>query len=165
MKNTTGLRRWSKEARYQVYLKGFNEKKASLASKGIAMFDSTPLSLREYTSQYEAIKATKTKLGKPAGNINRQIINDQAYELSQAKASSMTYAGLKTGLIKDSSGFRNLVQDVRSGKYSFTVEQVNKMIETRYSELRRTAASQGIKPSQFSTWASSIIKTEFFWES
>ena len=165
MKNITGLKRWSKEARYQIYLKGFNEKKASLAAKGVVMYDNSPLSLREYTSQYEAIKATKEKLGKPAGNINRQIINDQAYELSQAKAASMTYAGLRTGLIKDDQGFRNIVQEVRSGKHTFTTEQINKMIEARYSELRLTAASQGIKPNQFSQWASSIIKTEFFWES
>ena len=34
MKNTTGLRRWSKEARYQVYLKGFNEKRILKSVEG-----------------------------------------------------------------------------------------------------------------------------------
>lgn len=76
---------------YNDYLEQFEARKASFESRGLDFYDPTPLTFRDYRSVHadkvndlkQDIKEGKRKT---VGNVNREIVSDQAYELSSRQA-------------------------------------------------------------------------------
>ena len=76
---------------YNDYLEQFEARKANFESRGLDFYDPTPLTFRDYRSVHadkvndlkQDIKEGKRKT---VGNVNREIISDQAYELSSRQA-------------------------------------------------------------------------------
>lgn len=76
---------------YNDYLEQFEARKANFESRGLDFFDPTPLTFRDYRSVHadkvndlkQDIKEGKRKT---VGNVNREIVSDQAYELSSRQA-------------------------------------------------------------------------------
>ena len=76
---------------YEDYLKKYKARKNLLHERGLEMADPNYLSFRDYKSQrIEKINDLKIdiKEGKrrSIGDVNRELVSDQAYELSQRKA-------------------------------------------------------------------------------
>ena len=76
---------------YNDYLEQFEARKANFDSRGLDFYDPTPLTFRDYRSVHadkvndlkQDIKEGKRKT---VGNVNREIVSDQAYELSSRQA-------------------------------------------------------------------------------
>ena len=76
---------------YNDYLEQFEARKANFESRGLDFYDPTPLTFRDYRSVHadkvndlkQDIKEGKRKT---VGNVNREIVSDQAYELSSRQA-------------------------------------------------------------------------------
>ena len=76
---------------YNDYLEQFEARKANFESRGLDFYDPTPLTFRDYRSVHadkvndlkQDIKEVKRKT---VGNVNREIVSDQAYELSSRQA-------------------------------------------------------------------------------
>ena len=76
---------------YNDYLEQFEARKANFESRGLDFYDPTPLTFRDYKSVHadkvndlkQDIKEGKRKT---VGNVNREIVSDQAYELSSRQA-------------------------------------------------------------------------------
>lgn len=76
---------------YNDYLEQFEARKANFESRGLDFYDPTPLTFRDYRSVHadkvndlkQDIKEGKRKT---IGNVNREIVSDQAYELSSRQA-------------------------------------------------------------------------------
>ena len=76
---------------YNDYLEQFEARKANFESRGLEFFDPVPLTFRDYRSVHadkvndlkQDIKEGKRKT---VGNVNREIVSDQAYELSSRQA-------------------------------------------------------------------------------
>ena len=76
---------------YNDYLEQFEKRKANFESRGLDFYDPTPLTFRDYRSVHadkvndlkQDIKEGKRKT---VGNVNREIVSDQAYELSSRQA-------------------------------------------------------------------------------
>ena len=74
-------------AQYNNYLKQFEARKATFAERGIDFFEPNAFSFRDYKSvRAEKINDLKIDIKegkrKSVGNVNREIVSDQAYELS-----------------------------------------------------------------------------------
>ena len=76
---------------YNDYLEQFEARKANFESRGLDFYDPSPLTFRDYRSVHadkvndlkQDIKEGKRKT---VGNVNREIVSDQAYELSSRQA-------------------------------------------------------------------------------
>ena len=76
---------------YNDYLEQFEARKANFESRGLDFYDPTPLTFRDYRSVHadkvndlkQDIKEGKRKT---VGNVNRESVSDQAYELSSRQA-------------------------------------------------------------------------------
>lgn len=85
-------RRYRKSKRqYQDYLKQFEARKANFESRGLDFFDPVALTYRDWkTVHAEKINDLKLDIKegkrKTVGNVNREIVSDQAYELSSRQA-------------------------------------------------------------------------------
>lgn len=76
---------------YNDYLDQFEARKENFESRGLDFFDPTPLTFRDYrTVHAEKLNDLKQDIKegkrKTVGNVNREIVSDQAYELSSRQA-------------------------------------------------------------------------------
>ena len=85
-------RRYRRSRRqYEDYLEQFEARKENFESRGLDFFDPVPLTYRDYKTVH-AEKVNDLKLDikegkrKTVGNVNREIVSDQAYELSSRQA-------------------------------------------------------------------------------
>lgn len=77
---------------YNDYLAQFEARKENFESRGLDFFDPIPLTFRDYrTVHAEKLNDLKQDIKegkrKSVGNVNREIVSDQAYELSSRQAS------------------------------------------------------------------------------
>lgn len=85
MRNTSGLKRWTLQERYDRYVMNYLERQQKLQKYGKKM--AQPLyNIREYEFQYESLKNTRLAEGKKPGNINQSLVSDQAYKISDEQA-------------------------------------------------------------------------------
>lgn len=76
---------------YKDYLDQFEARKEIFESRGLDFFDPVPLTFRDYrTVHAEKLNDLKQDIKegkrKTVGNVNREIVSDQAYELSSRQA-------------------------------------------------------------------------------
>ena len=76
---------------YNDYLDQFEARKENFESRGLDFFDPVPLTFRDYrTVHAEKLNDLKQDIKegkrKTVGNVNREIVSDQAYELSSRQA-------------------------------------------------------------------------------
>ena len=76
---------------YNDYLEQFEARKENFESRGLDFFDPVPLTFRDYrTVHAEKLNDLKQDIKegkrKTVGNVNREIVSDQAYELSSRQA-------------------------------------------------------------------------------
>ena len=76
---------------YNDYLEQFEARKANFESRGLDFYDPTPLTFRDYRSVHaDKVNDLKQDIKegerKTVGNVNREIVSDQAYELSSRQA-------------------------------------------------------------------------------
>ena len=76
---------------YRDYLEQFEARKENFESRGLDFFDPVPLTYRDWkTVHAEKINDLKLDIKegkrKTIGNVNREIVSDQAYELSSRQA-------------------------------------------------------------------------------
>ena len=76
---------------YQDYLKQFESRKEIFYERGLDFYDPTALTFRDWkTVHAEKINDLKLDIKegkrKTVGNVNREIVSDQAYELSSRQA-------------------------------------------------------------------------------
>lgn len=136
MKNTSGLIRWSIDARYNIYRQKYMEKQDELDRRyGLEMYDNM-LSKAEYKTLYESIRNEKINEGRAPGNINRNIIERQAYEYSFKQARAYAKA-LGKELDQDSLS----PYEVRRGKYEGELEGLYKNIKETYHDSKRRGMS------------------------
>lgn len=87
---------------YESYVKAYTAKANQLAKKGYSMYD-TMFSAGEYVEQYVSLKNTQVEMikkgqRKTAGNILRDLVNDQAYAVTRKQALKLRKAGAEFGL-------------------------------------------------------------------
>lgn len=76
---------------YQDYLDKFKARRENFESRGLEFYDSIPLTYRDFkTVRAEKINDLKLDIKegkrKTVGDVNREIVSDQAYELSSRQA-------------------------------------------------------------------------------
>lgn len=136
MKNTSGLIRWSIDARYNIYRQRYMEKQDELDRRyGLEMYDNM-LSKAEYNTLYNSIKNEKIAEGRNLGNINRDIIDRQAYEYSFKQARAYAKALGKELGIDSLSPY-----EVRRGKYESKLEGLYENIKEAYHDAKRRGMS------------------------
>ena len=85
-------RRYRKSRRqYEDYLDQFEARKINFESRGLEFYDPVPLTYSDFkTVRAEKINDLKLDIKegkrKTVGNVNREIVSDQAYELSSRQA-------------------------------------------------------------------------------
>ena len=89
-KNTSGLKRWTLEARYKVYVRDYLKKMEVMQKKGLEM-STGMLNMTQYNELYTAMKNDMG--GK--GNVNRAIIEKQAWGNKSFKAAQAAFSSLK----------------------------------------------------------------------
>ena len=136
MKNTSGLIRWSIDARYNIYRQRYMEKQDELDRRyGLEMYDNM-LSKAEYNTLYNSIKNEKIAEGRNLGNINRDIIDRQAYEYSFKQARAYAKA------LGEELGIDSLSPyEVRRGKYESGLEGLYENIKEAYHDAKRRGMS------------------------
>lgn len=136
MKNTSGLIRWSIDARYNIYRQRYMEKQDELDRRyGLEMYDNM-LSKAEYNTLYNSIKNEKIAEGRNLGNINRDIIERQAYEYSFKQARAYAKA------LGEELGIDSLSPyEVRRGKYESELEGLYENIKEAYHDAKRRGMS------------------------
>ena len=85
MRNTSGLKRWTLQERYDRYVMNYLERQQKLQKYGKTMAESL-YNITEYQFQYESLKNTKLAEGKKPGNINQALVSEQAYKISAEQA-------------------------------------------------------------------------------
>lgn len=85
MRNTSGLKRWTLQERYDRYVMNYLERQQKLQKYGKTMAESL-YNITEYQFQYESLKNTKLAEGKKPGNINQALVSEQAYNISAEQA-------------------------------------------------------------------------------
>lgn len=85
MRNTSGLKRWTLQERYDRYVMNYLERQQKLQKYGKTMAESL-YNITEYQFQYESLKNTKLAEGKKPGNINQALVSEQAYKISHEQA-------------------------------------------------------------------------------
>ena len=78
-------------AQYRDYLEQFEARRENFESRGLEFYDPVPLTYRDFkTVRAEKINDLKLDIKegkrKTVGNVNREIVSDQAYELSSRQA-------------------------------------------------------------------------------
>ena len=74
-------------SQYRDYLEQFEARRENFESRGLEFYDPVPLTYRDFkTVRAEKINDLKLDIKegkrKSVGNVNREIVSDQAYELS-----------------------------------------------------------------------------------
>lgn len=85
MRNTSGLKRWTLQERYDRYVMNYLERQQKLQKYGKTMAESL-YNITEYQFQYESLKNTRLAEGKKPGNINQALVSEQAYKISAEQA-------------------------------------------------------------------------------
>ena len=78
-------------SQYRDYLQQFEARRENFESRGLEFYDPVPLTYRDFkTVRAEKINDLKLDIKegkrKSVGNVNREIVSDQAYELSSRQA-------------------------------------------------------------------------------
>ena len=78
-------------SQYRDYLEQFKARRENFESRGLEFYDPVPLTYRDFkTVRAEKINDLKLDIKegkrKSVGNVNREIVSDQAYELSSRQA-------------------------------------------------------------------------------
>lgn len=78
-------------SQYRDYLEQFEARRENFQSRGLEFYDPVPLTYRDFkTVRAEKINDLKLDIKegkrKSVGNVNREIVSDQAYELSSRQA-------------------------------------------------------------------------------
>lgn len=78
-------------SQYKDYLEQFEARRENFESRGLEFYDPVPLTYRDFkTVRAEKINDLKLDIKegkrKSVGNVNREIVSDQAYELSSRQA-------------------------------------------------------------------------------
>ena len=78
-------------SQYRDYLEQFEARRENFESRGLEFYDPVPLTYRDFkTVRAEKINDLKLDIKegkrKSVGNVNREIVSDQAYELSSRQA-------------------------------------------------------------------------------
>lgn len=109
---------------YSTYVAAYTAKANQLAKKGYSMYD-TMFSAGEYIEQYTSLKNTQVEMirqgkRKTAGNILRDLVNDQAYAVTRRQAIHLRKAGEEFGvkmklaeIMSDPSKISNIIGDQR----------------------------------------------------
>ena len=85
MRNTSCVKRWTLQERYDRYVMNYLERQQKLQKYGKTMAESL-YNITEYQFQYESFKNTKLAEGKKPGNINQALVSEQAYKISHEQA-------------------------------------------------------------------------------
>lgn len=110
MRNISGLKRWTLEARYKTYVNQYKKLERKLQTAGQSM-NAPMYSLDEYQFQYASLSMTRQEEGRSQGNINRDLAAKQAYSLSASQARSIAE-------YRNISGLKNIWQIRAEGKQS-----------------------------------------------
>lgn len=144
MRNISGLKRWTLEARYQTYVNQYKKLEKKLQTVGQSM--NVPMySIDEYQFQYASLSMTRQEEGRSQGNINRDLAAKQAYSLSASQARSIAQ-------YRNVSGLSNIWQIRAEGK-KFAKEFFDNIRDV-YAEQKALGAT--------STDARAYIAQEFF---
>ena len=88
----TAQKRYRRQRRqYEDYLAKFESRKESFEKRGLTFYDDVPLTFRDYkTVRAEKSNDLRADIAegkrKGMGDVNREIVSDQAYELSSRQA-------------------------------------------------------------------------------
>ena len=88
----TAQKRYRRDRRrYEDYLMKFEARKESFEKRGLTFYDDVPLTFRDYkTVRAEKSNDLRADIAegkrKGMGDVNREIVSDQAYELSSRQA-------------------------------------------------------------------------------
>lgn len=154
MHNTSGLKRWSEYDRYKSYQRAYLAKQEELMLKYGATMNDSMMPQKKFIDVYTAIKNERIAQGRKPGNIQRDIINEQAFEYSSKQAKVFAK---KVSQILDKSGTANervRPIDIRVGKYAGTLDALFDDIKVRRNELKE----QGYSPNDIKK----IISQEYF---
>lgn len=162
-RNTSGLKRYTIDERYDIYRRKYIEAQDKLAQKhGKDMFDNM-LSKKQFDNMYNAYKNTRAKEGKKPGNITRDIITRQTYEYSQ-KQSRLFAKRLKERLDKDVKE-----KNVRAGKYNSelsmlwdNIEEFRKKKREELEQENEQRRARGEKPLDVNKKLEEMVSQEYF---
>lgn len=110
---------------YKKYTLLYEEREAMLNSHGYQMYDKI-LSWNQYKSAYEDMKNTREKeiewgLRKSIGSINKAIVSDQAYELSEKQGYAifdfLRENADKYGIDYDTRNINEFLMKIREGSW------------------------------------------------
>lgn len=130
---------------YDVYVRAYQKKENQLAKKGFTMTD-TLYSKSDYEWMYKntlAQQKKEVKLGerKRTGMIIRDMVNDQAYEISGKQAKALQRAGKELGLkgslqdyMKKKASLQEFIDDEAGKLYAEgkTSKEVSLLIGQKY---------------------------------
>lgn len=156
-RNTSGLKRYTIDERYDIYRRKYIEAQDKLAqAHGQDMYDNM-LSKRQFENLYNAYKNERAKEGKKPGNITRDIVTRQTYQYSQKQARVFSKR------LKEKLGDKKIKQsDVRAGKYdsdlSMLWDDIKEFRERKREELRK----QGKSESEINKELKKLVSQEFF---
>lgn len=139
---------WSEaeEAQYERYSRLYDQRAEKLASRGEEMY-STKYSRSEWWDTQIAYKNTWRENGhtKKLSDVNKSMVQDQSYEISDAQAKAMRKAERK--YIEEGNDFKpHSYKEIRQGKVRYTKGQTEDMlgydyIKDVYHELRARGMS------------------------
>lgn len=164
-------RKWSGAAkrsvkRYNSYVKQFNQRVKKLRSQGIEPYEDKALSYRDYKYIYseernDRIKEVDKGQRKSLGDINKKIVSDQVYELSEKQAYAI-FDYMKTLSPEERKGikfnYKNInraITKLREGK--FVREELGLWDAIR--ERRKDLFEAGYSKNE----VASIVSNEFFY--
>ena len=128
-------KRWSKARResfrvgkrYAEYKKEYYKREAILAKEGLVMYDDKGiLSKTEYKEMYQAVlndrkKEVKSGERRSVGNINKAIVSQQAYELSEQSGYAIfdliRTKGEELNIELDTSNINKALIKIRQGEW------------------------------------------------
>ena len=154
MHNISGLKRWSEYDRYKAYQRAYLAKQEELMLKYGATMNDSMMPQKKFIDVYTAIKNERIAQGRKPGNIQRDIINEQAFEYSSKKAKVLAK---KVSEIFNKSGEtheRIRPIDIRVGNYAWVLDEIWDDIKVRRNELKE----QGYSPNDIKK----IISQEYF---
>lgn len=156
-RNTSGLKRYTIDERYDIYRRKYIEAQDKLAkTHGKDMWDNM-LSKQQFENMYNAYKNERAKEGKKPGNITRDIITRQTYEYSQKQARVFAKR------LKERLGSKGVKQsDVRAGKYNSGLATLWDDIEEFRKKKREELEQQGKKKGEINKELEKLVSQEFF---
>lgn len=131
---------------YETYVRAYREKQNQLARRGYRMYDEL-MSASEYATQYTALRNDQLKdvaagRRKRAGNVLRDLVNDQAYQFTKKQAMKQLEVakqfGHKTNIQRLMSGtdteFTRILQEQRQllKEEGYSNQEINLIMSQEY---------------------------------